>query len=130
MARTPETVNALRHELGIPRTEPAAEAVLGVECPDHPLLGRRTLRGHHPHLPGKGHRVAEGVVALDQPVAHRDEVEAFEVDRPAHRGDAGELAGTGEGARQAPMNCATVVLASRREDLEAQIGHRLQEAAD
>jgi hypothetical protein len=122
--------HALGHELRVGRPYPAAETGLGVERAGHPPLGRGALRGHHPDLPRERHRVGERVVALDQAVAHRDQVEAFELDPLARRRDARKALGAREGAGQAPLHAAAFAFGRRGDDLHVQVGDRVNQASD
>ena len=60
--------------------ERAGQPRLGVERAGHPLFGGRVLRRQHADLARERHRVGERVVALDQPVAHGQQVDSFELD--------------------------------------------------
>ena len=109
---------------------PSVSARLDVERAHHALLGGRAQRRHHPELARHRHRVGERVVGVDQPVAHRQDVDALELHPVPGGRDAVERARPRERAAEAPLQRAALVLAGGRDDLDLQIRDRFDEAAD
>ena len=115
-----------------PAASRLVEPGLGVEGADHALLRRRVLAAASCRsVRANGHAVAERVVALDQPVTHREQVEALELERVAGGRDPAEVPGPGEG----PASVATAtpqrsLLGGRRDDLHVEVGNGRDQLAD